>query len=115
MSWYHGSPLRARQHAGEWPPPARLADVPCAAEHTPPRGRGTLPPPGPGQPGPGGADRTIIPAGRTARRTGCRWRRRHATATRTLAPLYNAHKVKLGGESIRKTKADLTKGQKPAK
>ena len=29
--------------------------------------------------------------------------------------VHNAHKVKLGGESIRKTKADLTKGQKPAK
>ena len=29
--------------------------------------------------------------------------------------VHNAHKVKLSGESIRKTKADLTKGQKPAK
>jgi hypothetical protein len=29
--------------------------------------------------------------------------------------VHNAHKVKLGGESIRKTSADLTKGQKPAK
>jgi DNA replication protein DnaC len=29
--------------------------------------------------------------------------------------VHNAHKVKLTGESIRKTKADLTKGQKPAK
>lgn len=29
--------------------------------------------------------------------------------------VHNAHRVKLGGESIRKTKADLTKGQKPAK
>jgi len=28
--------------------------------------------------------------------------------------VHNAHRVKLGGESIRKTKADLTKGQKPA-
>jgi DNA replication protein DnaC len=29
--------------------------------------------------------------------------------------VHNAHKLKLGGESIRKTKSDLTKGQKPAK
>ncbi len=29
--------------------------------------------------------------------------------------VHNAHRVKLGGESIRKTKADLTNGQKPAK
>jgi len=29
--------------------------------------------------------------------------------------VHNAHKVKLAGESIRKTKADLTRGQKPAK
>jgi DNA replication protein DnaC len=29
--------------------------------------------------------------------------------------VHNAHRVKLAGESIRKTKADLTKGQKPAK
>lgn len=29
--------------------------------------------------------------------------------------VHNAHKVKLGGESIRKLKGDLTKGQKPAK
>ena len=29
--------------------------------------------------------------------------------------IHNAHKVKLSGESLRKTKADLTKGQKPAK
>ena len=29
--------------------------------------------------------------------------------------VHNAHKVRLTGESIRKTKADLTKGQKPAK
>jgi DNA replication protein DnaC len=29
--------------------------------------------------------------------------------------VHNAHKVKLGGESIRKTKGDLTKSQKPAK
>lgn len=29
--------------------------------------------------------------------------------------VHNAHKVKLSGESLRKTKADLTKGQKPAK
>ena len=29
--------------------------------------------------------------------------------------VHNAHRVKLGGESIRKTKADLTKSPKPAK
>jgi hypothetical protein len=29
--------------------------------------------------------------------------------------VHDAYKVKLGNESIRKTKADLTKGQKPAK
>jgi DNA replication protein DnaC len=29
--------------------------------------------------------------------------------------VHNAHRVKLAGESIRKTKGDLTKGQKPAK
>ena len=29
--------------------------------------------------------------------------------------VHNAHKVKLSGESIRKTKADLTQGGKPAK
>jgi DNA replication protein DnaC len=29
--------------------------------------------------------------------------------------VHNAHKVRLAGESIRKTKGDLTKGQKPAK
>jgi DNA replication protein DnaC len=29
--------------------------------------------------------------------------------------VHNAHRVKLGGESIRKVKGDLTKGQKTAK
>ena len=29
--------------------------------------------------------------------------------------VHNAHKVKLVGESLRKVKGDLTKGQKPAK